>query len=162
MARREHGLLDKIAGLIPGYASFTAKESRRDADKALRDHVAATLDQGKKHLDDLVLQLTDEGALGELDDIDRLKRRVATCADSIRHVPYGESGLMDEVVVDEGDLQRVYEHDFGLLDQARLVAAALRDLGTDGLPEALRSTRELVDEMQAQVDKRDEILKEVF
>ena len=57
MTLRAPNLIDKIAGFVPGYRSFTQKESRRDADKRLRDHVASLLDGSKRHVDEVVLEL---------------------------------------------------------------------------------------------------------
>jgi hypothetical protein len=162
MTPRLPNLLDKLAGFIPGYKSFSQKEARRDSDKRLRDHVADTLDANKRHVDSLVLACTDAGSLDGLDLLDRLKRRVGTCADSIRLAEYGESGFTDDVVIDEADLERVHEFDLGLLEQAKQVSSSIQDLTNDNLAEVLAGVTSSVDDLLRAIESRGELLREVF
>ena len=162
MTSRLPNIIDKIAGFIPGYKSFAAREERRDSDKRLRVHVADTLDASKRHVDDLVLTLTDAGELSGLDKADRLKRRIGTCADLIRLAEYGASGLMDSETIEEADLERVHEHDLGLLDQARDTVGQVEALTAENFAESLAGVRSSVDDMLAAIERRAELLKETF
>ena len=162
MTEREPNIFDKLANLIPGYTSFKEKESRRDADKSLRDHVASRLDGTKRHIDELVLELTDEGKLDTLDHADRLKRRIGICADTIRHAQYGESGFMDDKIIGETELSRVYEHDLALLDQAKRVVKEVSRLSVDNFAESVRDVRATADDLLKAIEQRDELFQEVF
>ena len=162
MTPRAPNLIDKIAGFVPGYKSFTAKESRRDADKRLREHVAAVLDGSKRQVDDVVLELAKAGALDGLDEADRLKRRVGAVADSIRYAEYGETGFMNDKVFDEEDLERIYDHDLALLEQAQGVVSTVGELHAEGFADSLKSCLSAVAEFNESVRARDALLREVF
>ena len=162
MTSRAPNLIDKIAGFVPGYTSFTAKESRRDSDKRLREHVAAVLDGSKRHVDGVVLELVKAGNLDGLDEADRLKRRVGAVADSIRYAEYGESGLMSDKVFEEEDLERIYDHDLTLLEQAQGVVSSITELHADGFDDGLKGCLSAVAEFNESVRQREALLREVF
>lgn len=162
MTPRAPNLIDKIAGFVPGYRSFTEKESRRDADKRLRDHCAALLDGSKRHVDEVVLELTKAGRLDGLDDADRLKRRVGAVADSIRYAEYGETGFMDDRVFEEEDLERIYDHDLALLEKAQDVVGKVGELHAEGFDESLKAALAAVAEFNESVRQRESLLREVF
>jgi hypothetical protein len=162
MTSRAPNLIDKLAGLVPGYTSFSAKEARRDADKRLRDHVAAVLDGAKRHVDEVVLELTKAGRLDGLDDADRLKRRLGAVADSVRYAEHGETGFMDERVFEEEDLERIYDHDLRLLEQAGQVVTTVSELHAEGFDEGLKACLAAVGEFNESVRQRESLLREVF
>lgn len=162
MTARAPNLIDKIAGLVPGYKSFTAKESRRDADKRLREHVAAVLDGSKRSVDDVVLELVKAGKLDGLDEADRLKRRLGAVADSIRFAEYGETGFMNEQVFEEEDLERIYDHDLTLLEQAQGVVTTVGELHAEGFDDGLKACLEAVAAFNESVRQREALLREVF
>ena len=162
MTPRAPNLIDKLAGFVPGYKSFSRKEARRDADKRLRDHVAALVDGSKRHVDEVVLELTKAGRLDGLDDADRLKRRLGAVADSIRHAEYGETGFMDETVFDDEDLERIYDHDLNLLERAKGVVATVGELHAEGFEEGMTACLATLAEFNESVRGREALLREVF
>jgi hypothetical protein len=162
MTKRESNFLDTLTGLIPGYAGYADREARRSQDKRLRDHVAEQLDRCKRHLDGLIFLATQRGALEGLDEIDRLKQLVGTCADSLRHAAYGASGLMDDVVVKAADLEKVYKHDLGLNGQAEDLGTTIASLTSETFKEALPGIRQKAKDLQKAIEQRDGLLREVF
>jgi len=52
-ARAGQNVLEKLMNAIPGFKGYRDKELRRDADKLLRESLAARLDEGKKSLHDV-------------------------------------------------------------------------------------------------------------
>ena len=46
-ARAGQNFLERIMNALPGFKGYREKELRRDADRILRDHLAARLDQLK-------------------------------------------------------------------------------------------------------------------
>ena len=161
MARREPNLIDKIAGLIPGYRGYADRESRRIADKLLREGAAAQLLRMQKDVDDAMLRAVDAGKLQGLDELDRLKRELGACADAFRHAPAGGSGLMDDIVVTASDLDRVHRHDLDLLQQAHELGAAMAEAAGRGTP-AILEMRARVTRLRDEIARREDVLHQVF
>jgi hypothetical protein len=162
MSLREPNFLDKLLGIIPGYAGYADRESRRGQDKRLRDHVAAELDRGKHSLDGLVSLVTQRGEIEGLDEVDTLKRAVGTCADKLRHASYGESGFRDDVSIESDDLGRVYQKDAAIHSLAEDLTASFAALTSDTFRASLPDLRRKVDELKAAIAEREDILREVF
>ena len=162
MTRREPNLIDKLAGLIPGYKGYADRETRRADDRALRGHVAARLDAAKAHVDALVRQLTAKGSLGGLDELDALERLLGRCADRTRMASEGETGLMDDVVVKADDLERVHEHDMGLDAQVKEAAAAVAALTEADVPSGIDAVRRKLQDLLDALAAREDLLHEVF
>lgn len=162
MSRRKPNLIDTLAGFIPGYRGYADRDARRSADKLLRESVAAHLVRVQKDVDDLVLRRVDAGRLEGLDDLDRLKRELGSCADALRHAPAGGSGLMDDVVVTAADLDRVHHHDLDLQQAANDLGAAVSAAVATGDAEAVLKLRPRVSEMKDAIARRDDVLHQVF
>jgi DNA repair ATPase RecN len=158
MSPRQPSFLDTLAGLIPGYTGYAEREKRRSQDKRLRDHVALELDRSKRQLDVLIEMALQRGELEGLDEVDALKRSIGTCADT----PAGASGLMDDVVVKEADLDRVLQHDHGLHAKAEELTTSISSLTSSTFRAALGDVRRLVRELENAIQQRDTILSEVF
>ena len=58
------GLLGKIAGMIPGFSGYMARETRREADKMLRETVANRYSEQLNRISDLQVQLITSGGIG--------------------------------------------------------------------------------------------------
>jgi hypothetical protein len=185
MDERQRNVFERLASLIPGYDGFADKERRRTADQALRRHLASRIDGLKRRLDDTTRELARSGVLDGLDRLDRLKQRLGTCADTLRHAPHGEGGWSDDWIVTAEDLNRVHEHDEGLHATVDAVADAIAAIhaksvagtdakgvaGTDAksvtaidaktVAEALGPARAKVDELREAIERRDVLLSEV-
>ena len=162
MSQRQPSFLDSLAGLIPGYTGYAERDTRRSQDKRLRDHVAEELDRAKRQLDGLVGLILQRGELDGLDQVDSLKRVVGTCADSIRHASYGESGLMDDVVVKAADLERVFQNDLGLHAQAEALTTIISSLTSATYLSGLPDARQMARDLEKAIQQREDLLREVF
>ena len=161
MTKRDPNILEKILDYIPGYKEYSDREGRRDNDKRLRDHVADQLGASKRKFDDLVLALTKEAKLDSLDDAETIKKRIGICADTIRTAQYGASGLMDDVQIKAEDLDRVHEHDRGILDQTMRLVGTIEALTPDSFADEAADVRASVDELRSTIDQRDELFREI-
>lgn len=121
-AKAQRNALERLGERIPGFRGFQDRELRRDVDKLLREHLAATAEGLKRRLRELAAAYTDAGRVADLGPFDRLDRRLDGLAQGFRFADYGASGLFDPVKIDEAALTRLYEHDLSMLD----------DLGTLG------------------------------
>jgi hypothetical protein len=161
MTKREPGFLDKLMGFVPGYRGYAERDARRTADGKLRAHVATRLDAAKRHVHDAITARSREGRMDGLDALDRLGRRLGTCANTIRHAEHGGSGLMDDVVVKAEDLDRVYQEDLALHDQAEQLGNDLERL-RDGKDESVEALLDQATALLSAIERRDEIFEEVF
>ena len=80
----------------------------------------------------------------------------------IRFAEYGETGFMNDAVFEEEDLERIYDHDLSLLEQAQAVVGTISELHADGFDEGLKACLGSVAEFNESVRQREALLREVF
>jgi len=124
----EKSFLERLADRIPGLAGYRERESRRDTDKRLREHLARRLDQARGRVDDARREATGRGDLDRLGRLGEIDSRVRRAADSLRHATYGYAGLFDQVRMREEELDRIYRFDLDLVDDVEAAEKALGDL----------------------------------
>lgn len=116
------GGLEKLVKNIPGYKGYKDKELRREADKLLRTEVAGKLDDQRKRLSDLQVQLVSQAQIEFLDDMERAVMKLQLLIDRMKTASYGYAGLFDAVKVKEEQLDALYEFDSQMLDYVGEVA----------------------------------------
>lgn len=119
------GGLESLVAKIPGYSGYKAKETRREADKLLREQLARSFDEQRRHLLELQKQLANSGQIALLDDMDSAAVKLQTLIDRIRTATYGYAGFFDAVKVKEDQLDALYEFDNALVEQVGNVEAAV-------------------------------------
>jgi hypothetical protein len=150
---------------IPGYRGYKEKELRREADKLLRDRIAAGVAEEVRRLSGLKLELTNRGQLMALPDFERATTKLQRFADQVRTASYGYAGLFDAVKVEEGELNALYEYDLALeagvgrLAQQRESLSAAIDQG-EGTNEAIRALSQLADDLNSQFGRRQQTILE--
>lgn len=155
LEKSEKNFLEKLADRIPGIKGYRAKEERRDTDKRLRDWLARELDQARRSLNEAKLAMTKAGQLDMLDRVDRTERRMQRVADAIRHASYGYSGLFDQVKIREEELDRLYEHDMGVVALVTDVASKAKAVPSGGgAAEALTALEAAVDAVDVRWQER--------
>jgi hypothetical protein len=117
------GGLERLFKKIPGYKGYKEKELRREADKLLRTQVAGQLDDQRKRLSGLQLELLNQAQIEYVDDLERAIMKLQLLTDRIRTASYGYAGLFDAVKVKEEQLDALYEFDNKMLDSVQEVAA---------------------------------------
>ena len=120
--------IEELAEKIPGYAGYKAKEQRRDADKLLRMHVARAFEEQLKRLNDVQIEMVEEGELRAMMVLERASTKLQLLIDRIKTASYGYAGLFDAVKVDEAALDRLYDFDQALLGGVNDIAAVLDEL----------------------------------
>ena len=109
--------------MIPGYNGYKEKELRREADKLLRMEVAGKLDDQRKRLSELQMQLISQAQIEYVDDLERAVMKLQLLIDRIKTASYGYAGLFDAVKVKEEQLDALYEFDNQMLDLVDEIAA---------------------------------------
>ena len=156
------GLLEKIAGTIPGFGGYLEKESRRDADKLLREMIVNRYGEQLSRISNLQTQLVSSGGIEFVDDLQDAATRMQRFIDMVKTAAYGYSGFFDAVKVKEDALGKLYTFDNALLENVAKASAAIDNIeasvGGDGLPAAIRNLVALVTESNDTYERRKEVL----
>ena len=141
------GLLEKIASKIPVFGGYMEKETRRTADKMLRDAIVTRYSEQLRRVEDIQKELIAAGEIDVLDDLGTAQTRLQTFVDQVRTAAYGYGGLFDAVKVDEAALAKLYAFDNELLDNVNAIIAAVdsvqSSVGSDGLKAAIANLTRL-------------------
>ena len=124
--------LETLVGWIPGFHGYLEKEYRRDSDSLQRTWLADHLQRSKRAIDALSLRLADAGKLPLLPQCDRLRAKIDELIARIRGAWEGYTGVFDLVKVDQALLDRVYDHDVGLMHAVEDFVASIERLA--GIP----------------------------
>ncbi len=121
----QRGGFAKLLSKLPGFKGYMEKETRRDADKVVRDAVAAKFTDQVDRLTELQTDLLSNGGFEFVDDVEQSAVKLRTFIDRVKTAPRGYGGLFDAVQVKEGQLDQLYNFDYQLLSEADNLAAAI-------------------------------------
>lgn len=160
------GGLESLIHKIPGYKGYKEKELRREADKLLRLEVAGRLDDQRKRLANLQMQLITQAQIEWLDDLERAVAKLQLLIDRIKTASYGYAGLFDAVKVKEEELDALYEFDQKLLEVADQVASEIDRVtaaitAQEGIGEAIAGLVTVVEEANRTFSHRHEAILRV-
>lgn len=134
----------QLATHIPGFNGYVERQTRRDADKLVRETVARRFEELWKRTSNLQSELVSNGMITYVDDIEKVALQLRTFIDKISTAPRGYSGLFDAIKINEAELQALYQFDlafFDLADQIQrgldVLEASLND--ETALPAAIRN-----------------------
>jgi hypothetical protein len=138
----------KLASHIPGFSGYVERQTRRDADKLLRDTVARRFEEQWKRVSQLQSDLVSNGMIAYVDDMEKAALKLRTFIDKITTAPRGYSGLFDAVKINEQELEAIYKYDAAFFDLAEQVARAVDNVEQTisdeaGLPAAIRNLTSL-------------------
>jgi len=158
---RARSIIETLASLIPGYRGYSDRESRRDSDRALRQAIANTLDATRSTVDEAIAECSRSMDFTRIEGLERMRRRLATVTDAIRHAPTGYAGLLDTAPVGAPELDRLHDYDAALREHSERLAAEVRKVsaGAGDPTEHQRALDALLSELEEDVRRRDEILK---
>lgn len=152
----------RLARRIPGFGGYIERQTRRDADKLLRETVANRMAEQWRRLTEIQRNLAEQGELRYLDDLEAAAIRLRTFVDQVRTASYGYSGFFDAVKINENDLAQLYAYDQALLDLVDEVARAIdhveASVGSDGLPAALHKLMQVARRCVETFHRREEVL----
>ncbi len=160
---RDESKLKKLASYIPGYGGYLDKEMRRDADKLLRDYIAARLEQQRRRLTEAQQELLAGGGLALMDDVDRVQKKLQLLGDRLRTAVYGYAGWFDAVVIREEALDALYDYDATLIGGTDQLAEEVQAFvqataGQGDVQAALKRLNETLVALHEQVDRRRDVL----
>ena len=133
----------KIASKIPGFSGYIERQSRRDADKLLRDTIADRFEEQWGRISALQRQFISEGEIAYVDDLEAAAIKLRQFIDRVRRSPRGYSSMFAAVKINEEELAQLYVYDAAMLEMVDEVGRAIDNVeasvGSDGLPAALRN-----------------------
>jgi len=146
-------LLQKITRIVPGIAGYQDRETRRDADRAVRVKAAGEVAKCRALLSEAMDDLSRSGGgrnLKMVGNLERMATKLERTEDELRYAPSGYAGWFDSVGIAIEDLEHLYEYDLGLLSAAQALSEYIGDvsrIGTDNdwtssLDEGLRNLRD--------------------
>ncbi|HXF85123.1 MAG TPA: hypothetical protein VNK49_07010 [Anaerolineales bacterium] len=153
----------KLASYIPGFSGYVERQTRRDADKILRETVARRFEEQWKRASQLQSDMVSNGMISYVDDMEKAALNLRTFIDKISTAPRGYSGLFDAVKINEKELEALYQFDAAFFDLAEQVGRALDNveasLGDENaLPAAIRHLTSLARLAVETYNKRSEVI----
>ncbi len=161
MSGSARALLERLGSLVPGYAGYADRETRRECDQALRLAVASRLGAARATLDRRTADCARTGRLDLLEPLDSISRRVAALADALRHAPAGYAALFDAATVDAAQLDRIYAFDLEMKEAGERVFDVAERVRAGVDAEALDALNAAVAAAEESRRRRGEVLREV-
>ncbi len=153
----------KILGKIPGFKGYVERQARRDADKLLRQTVAARFEEQWQRVTQLQREFISSGDISLIDDLEASAIKLRTFADRIRRASRGYSGLFDAEKINQEELAAIYAYDAKMLDLAEEVGRAVDNVqasvGSDGLMAAIRNLNTVAQQSIEVFNRRSEAMK---
>ncbi len=155
-------LFKKIASKIPGFSGYMERQSRRDADKLLRETIASRGEEQYQRVSAIQRDFISQGEIGLVDDLEASVLKMRTFADRIRRASRGYSGLFDAVKINEKELAQIYQYDAAMLDLIDDISRAADNVeasvGSDGLPAAIRHLTSVTQQCIDTFNRREEVI----
>ena len=155
-------LVGKIQNFVSGFLGYYDRDRRREADKLLRDGIAARYEAEWSRISDVQASLVSAKQLEYLDEIESAAIKLRAFVDRVRGAARGYSGFFDAVRVKKDELQQIYAYDLTLLESSERLGTAVDQLagavGKDGLPEAIHNLIEMARESTRLYESRAEVI----
>lgn len=148
---------------LPGYQGYEAQEFRREADRALRMHLAQQYRSEQQALIQLAQRMVAAGRLDLAEPLTRINQVLERFVARLETAPYGYAGWFDSITIDDTDLDQIYWFDAKLADSIPLLRERITYVETqlnagEGVAEALASLRSFADDLHRQFDARQEFV----
>jgi len=124
----DRGLLKKIQLAIPGFRGYRKREDIRAADSMLRIQIADKLVGVRRILEDAREAMAENADLQNIDKLGGLINKLSTVEGRVRHAEQGYSGISWAIRITEEELDRLYEYDYGMIQQVQLLESSARDV----------------------------------
>ena len=152
----------KILSKIPGFSGYVERQSRRDADKLLRETIASRFEEQYQRVSALQREFINQKQIAYVDDLEASAIKMRTFADRVRRATRGYSGLFDAVKINEDELAQLYQYDAAMLDLVDEISRAVDNVeasvGSDGLPAALRHLTTTTQQCIDIFNRREEVI----
>jgi hypothetical protein len=158
--------IEELLAKIPGFGGYMEMSARREADRKLREHVAAQFPPLTDRLAAIERDILGlDGGLMHMEKTKSLKTQLHNLQQRIATDSPGYSGFFATNKIGPDELEQVYAFDESMLTGIESIAAALDGLATavgaggGGLKEALAAFESAIRAGHEAYDKRDQVLK---
>ena len=138
----ESDFIKKILSKLPGFRGYMEREDRRNADKLLRESIAARFENLLHRISSLQKEAISNGEIEKIDDFESSAIKIRQFIDRIKNASYGYAGFFDVIKVNTEELSAIYQYDLQMLELEDEISRAVDNVetsfGTDGLPAAIR------------------------
>lgn len=110
---------DLLMQWVPGYAGYADRQHRRAHERAYRQYLADQVSALQPLLDRVIRGRAEQGKVIEVLPLERTRQRLADIEQRIRTTDYESSAFFDVTDLDEAALDRLYQYDLVLIEQAR-------------------------------------------
>ena len=152
----------QILAKIPGFGGYMERQSRRDADKLLRETIASRVDEQHQRVSALQRDFISDGQIAYVDDLEAAAIKLRTFGDRVRRATRGYSGLFDAVKINEAELAQLYQYDAAMLEMVDEVERAIDNvemsIGSDGLDASIRNLVINARQLDVVFDRREEVI----
>jgi hypothetical protein len=157
------GSVENLFARMPGFRGYMELSARRQADRMMRDHVAAQVRQQLNRLPTIEKTLLDEGGLAYMSKTRSAKTKFQTFIDRIATDSPGYSGFFDAAKIGADDLDVIYAFDEALLGYVDKFGEALDGLlvaaaKNEGVDDAIRALDALTIEANQAYSLRENVL----
>ncbi len=160
-ARERRNALERLAAKIPGLKGYLERETRREVDKMERDWIAAQIDRARELVQQSIREWSRSGDLANLDVASSIDKGLDRFANRVRHADYGYTGFFDAVKIYEDELDRLYEHDLGLVEEVEKLVTRIESLPGTANAAALQAVLADVREADRRFDERATVFENV-
>ena len=156
-------MFTKLAGKIPGFSGYVDRQSRRAADKLMRETVARRFEELHKRATNIQTDMISNGMVALIDDMEKAAQQLRMFMDKISTASYGMSGLFDAVKINEAELAQLYTFDSAFFDSADQINHALDNIEASmgdetALPAAIRNMVTLARQAVDTFNRRAEVI----
>jgi hypothetical protein len=157
-------MIGGILNSVPGYRGYRAKEDRRDADKRVREKVAAAYAGEAKRIEAVGAEIASQRRLSDIGPVDDFGQAVRHLVDRISTASYGYGGLFSDRNIDTVALDQLRTFDESLLSGVSEVSAQVEALekalrGSGDLSVAAKAGIATTKTIGARLDLRDQVIE---
>ena len=153
--------LKTAARILPGIGSYQDREAGREADKALRMELSATLDQLLGRTEWLKMDLAKKGAIKHIQRVEDITRHLEKVSRMLEFASRGYAPLFSRKQVDEEALDRIYAYDKALIGLVKEIEDAVVGM-TEGREtpseDKTNHVREMLSDMERRIEEREAFL----
>lgn len=158
----EQDFFKKILNKIPGFSGYVERQTRRTADKLLRDTIADHFEVLWQRISSLQREVIATKGVEQVGDLEAASVKLRQFIDRIRTAAYGFAGFFDAVKVNTEELNAIYQYDLTLLDLEDSVRQSIdsieSSLGTDKFSETVKNLVTLSQQCIDAFEKRKEVI----
>ncbi len=160
----QEDLLGKIRGFLSGFVGYLDRETRREADRMLRETVAQRFEQQWSRISEVQRELTSAGELKHVGTLEAAAVKLRAFIDRVEGAASGYAGFFDVVRIHREELEKLYAYDLELLQKSDALRTAVDELVAamegENLPDAIQRVVVVSQDSVDMFDRRSEAIME--